>query len=134
MNLSDVMDQLAGQLGTITGLRAYAFLIDQAAPPFAVTAWPDVYDYDATYQRGMDTVTLPIIVAVGNVSDRASRDALADYAAGAGPRSVKQVLEAGTYTALDSLRVASAEFSTITVAGVDYLSATFNVDIVGNGA
>lgn len=134
MNLADVMDELAGQLGTIDGLRAYAFLIDSATPPFAVTAWPDRYDYDAAYQRGADTVTLPVIVAVGKVSDRASRDEMAGYASGAGPRSVKAVLEAGTYAALDSLRVASAEFSTVTVGGVEFLSATFNVDITGQGA
>lgn len=134
MNLADVMDEVAGRLATIDGLRAYAFLIDSATPPFAVTAWPETYEYDATYGRGSDTVTLPVIVAVGRVSDRASRGEMAAYADGSGPRSVKAVLESGTYSALDSLRVANAEFNTMTLAGVEHLSATFNVDIIGQGA
>ena len=49
-------------------------------------------------------------------------------------QSVKAVLEAGTYTAFDSLRVTDCEFEVITVAGVQYLAARFNVDIIGTGA
>lgn len=49
-------------------------------------------------------------------------------------RSVKAVLEAATYSSFDSLRVMSVEFEPITVAGVDYLAGTFNVDIIGTGA
>lgn len=134
MNLADVMDQIGDQLDTITGLRVYRYPPDRVQPPAAVVTYPDTYTYDSTYGRGMDRMTVPVIVMVGRVSDRASRDQLGPYLDGAGPRSVKAVVEAGSYTAFDSARVMSVEFDIVQLANVDHVAATLSIDIAGEGS
>ena len=134
MNILDVMDQIAARLQTISGLRVWAYPPDDIYVPAAIVSWPDRYDFDQTYGRGMDRMTIPILVLVERTSDRAARSALAIYCHGSGSSSVKQVLESGTYSALDSLRVESIAFDVVTFAGTDYWAATFSIDVVGSGA
>lgn len=133
MNLKDVMDEVAGQLDTIGGLRTYAFPPDSLAPPAAVVSYPDDYTFDATYGRGTDRMTLPVVVVVGKPSDRSTVERLGAYADGSGARSVKAVVEAGTHTAFDTVRVMSIEFDVVTIGGQDYMAALFDLDIVGEG-
>lgn len=135
MNLGDVMDEVAAQLGTIVGLRVFAFPPDNLSPPAAWIAYPEGYTYDATYGRGMDRITdLGVVVVVGKVSDRSTRDLVSQYADGAGAKSVKAVLRAGNYTAFDALRVTEVTFDVITRGGTDYLGALFTLDIGGKGS
>jgi hypothetical protein len=135
MNLGDVMDQVATQLGTITGLRVFAFPPDSLPPPAAWIAYPEAYTFDSTYGRGMDRITnLGVVVAVGKVSDRSTRDLVSQYADGSGAKSVKAVLQAGNYTAFDGLRVTEVTFDVITRGGTDYLGALFTLDIAGKGS
>jgi hypothetical protein len=134
MNLETVMTEVAAQLDTITGLRAFAFPPDNVSPPAAFPLWPSTIEFDGTYLRGMDRVTLPVLVVVGRVSDRAAFKELAAYASGAGARSVKAVAELGSYTAFDMLRVTDVEFDVVTIAGVDYMAAEFHMDIAGSGS
>lgn len=129
------MDQVAWQLDTIDGLRAFAFPPDSISPPTAWLAYPAAYTFDATYGRGMDRITdLGVVVAVGKVSDRSTRDLVSAYADGAGAKSVKAVLQAGTYTAFDALRVTEVTFDVLTRAGTDYLAALFTLDLAGKGS
>lgn len=138
MNLADVMDELAARIDTITGLRVYAYPPDTVQPPAAVVDLPESYTFDATFGRGTDTMTIPVTVLVGKVSDRVSRDAIAPYFDGSGAKSIKQVVEAGTYTAFDSdsvqVRAAADPFEVWTYAGVAYLGGAFRIDIAGQGA
>lgn len=136
MILSDVMDQVATRLGMIQGIRAYEYPPDKVDVPAAVVAYPDTYTYDATYRRGGDRMALPVVAVVGRVSDRATRDLLSVYVDGDGPQSFKRVLESKDlprYTAFDSVRVSEAEFDVVTIAGVDYVAALFDLDIIGSG-
>lgn len=133
--LKDVMAQIATQLNTITGLRAFGFPIDSATPPAALVSYPEVYEYDATYGRGMDRIRdLPVVVVVGKPHDRSTLELLGKYVDGSGAASVKQVIEAGTYTAFEGVRVTSAEFDVVNIAGTDYMAALFRLDIAGEGA
>lgn len=134
MNLADVMDELAAELGTIAGLRVYAYPADSPQPPAAIVTFPESYVFDETFGRGMDRLTIPVTVVVGRSSDRASRDQLAPYVDGSGPQSIKAVLEAGSYTAMDTVHVTRAEFDIVAIAAVEYLAATLAVDIAGQGA
>jgi hypothetical protein len=84
--------------------------------------------------RGPDQVELPVMVMVGKVDARSSRDAVAAYANGSGSGSVKAAIESHTPTAYDSARVTRCEFGVISVAGTEYLAATFYLDIIGSGA
>jgi hypothetical protein len=134
MNLADVMDEIGDKLDTITGLRIYRFPPDSVNPPAAIVTYPETYTYDETFGRGSDRMTLRVIVLVGRVSDRSSRNQLGDYVDGSGSESVKAVIESGTNTDFDTARVTSVEFDMIQVSGVDHVGATFMVDIFGEGA
>lgn len=134
MNLADVMDELGTALETIDGLRVFPYFADRIVPPAAVLAWPDPITYDETLGRGSDHITLPLFVMVGRFDARTTRDRLAQYLAGNGDASVKAAIESGTYTALDSVRVASVTVDSYTSAGVELLGAEFSLDIVGRGA
>lgn len=137
INLADVMDEIAAQLVfNIPGLHVYPYPPDNIQPPAAVVDLPETYTYDETYRRGMDSLVLPVAVLVGKVSDRASRDAIAPYFDGAGATSIKTVIESGTHTAFDTVRVTAADdpFEVWTMAGVAYLAGAFRLEITGQGA
>lgn len=134
MDLGDVMDEVSTRLDTIAGLRCFAWPPGAAVPPAAVVGYPSDYTYDATYGRGMDRMTLPVVVLVGRPTDRSTRDAIAAYVNGSGSASVKAVLESGTYTALHTLRVMSVDFDVYQLGGTDYLAAIFDLDIAGSGS
>ena len=133
MNLANVMDALSVRLDTITGLRCWPYPPGSVTPPASVIGYPTVYTYDEAYARGVDRMILPVVIVIGRPYDRTTRDQLAAYLAGSGTSSVKAVLESGTYTACDIVRVMSAEVDTYTIAGTDYLAAIFDVEIVGKG-
>jgi len=135
MNLADVMDEVAAQLDTIAGLRVFAFPPDSLSPPAAWLAYPSDYTFDATYGRGADEINnLGVVVVVGKVSDRSSRDQVGAYADGSGAKSVKAVVEAGTHTAFDVVRVTGVTFDVVNRGGNDYLAALFMLDIIGPGS
>jgi hypothetical protein len=136
MIISDVMDDVARRLGTIKDLRAYEFPPDKVDVPAAVVSYPDDYTYDGTYRRGADRMTLPVVAVVGRASDRAARDLLTAYVDGDGPESFKRVLESGdlpAYTSFHTIRVTKVEFDVVRIAGVDYVAALFDLDILGSG-
>lgn len=134
MNLDAVMAEVAARLDTIPALRVFDHPVDTVNPPTAIVSLP-LITFDETYGRGSDRYALPVILAIGKVVDRAARANLAPFVAGAGASSVKAVLEADdNYVAFDSLRVVSAEFDVITWSAVEYLTATFLLDILGDGA
>jgi hypothetical protein len=134
MILDDVMDELATRLGTITGLRVWAYPPGSVTPPAAIVSYPSDYTFDATYGRGMDRMTLPVVVVVGKPTERSSRDLLTKYVAGSGAASVKAKLDGEGYSSCHSVRVVSADFDVYTIGGVDYLTAVFDLDIAGQGA
>lgn len=134
MNVTAVMDELAAELDTIAGLRVFAFPPDNVPAPAAVVGYPETVTYDVTMGRGVDQIDFPIYVLVGRLTDRTSRDALGAYLNGSGASSIKAVLLAGKpWVAMSSVRVASATIEVITMAGVDYLAATFTVNVYGPG-
>lgn len=129
------MQQIADQIDTITGLRVRGYPADSITPPSALVTYPETYTYDATYGRGMDRIEeLPVAVLVGKVADRSTRDRITQYVNGSGPASIKAVIESGTYTAFHTVRVTGVTFDVVTIAAVDYLGATFTLDITGAGA
>lgn len=132
MNIVDVQDQLAARLQTISNLRVHAYPPDRVSPPAAIVSWPDSCTFDETYQRGVDRMTLPVVLLVPKVSDRAARTELAAYCDGSGARSIKQVLDSGSFSNF-RVRVQSVVFDVVAFNGTDYSAANFSVDVVGNG-
>lgn len=134
MNLGEVMADLASALGVIEGLNVFPFWANRVTSPAAVVAWPEPYTFDSTFGRGSDTAVFPVVVLVSKVDDEGSALELGAYANGSGPRSVKAAIESYTATAYDVAVVESVEFAVTAVAGTEYLAATFQVSIVGQGA
>ena len=134
MRLTAVMDAIAVRLRTISGLRVFEWPPGTAMPPAAIVGYPSVIDYDRTYGRGGDTLTIPVVVLVGKATDRTARDELGSYVDGSGTRSIKGVVESGTYTAFDSVRVASADIDVYELGAVRYLAAIFDCEIYGSGS
>ena len=134
MNLDDVMAEVAARLDTITDLTVFDHPVDTVNPPTAIVSMPEI-TFDQTYGRGSDRYDLPVVLAIGKVVDRASRKNVAPYVAGAGAKSFKAVLEdeSTPYTSFDSLRVQSVSFDVIAWSAVEYLAATFLLDIIGDG-
>ena len=111
MRLAEVMDDVAARLRSIPAFRTvFEYPAGSVTPPAAVVSYPDVYIPHRTYNRGMDTMTLPVVVVVGRVSERGARDLLSDFVDGAGASSVIAVLESGTYTAFHELTVSKIHF------------------------
>lgn len=134
VNLADVMQAISDQVDTISGLRCFAYPQPSITPPAAILSYPDRYAFDETYQRGMDRITLPLVVVVGKPSDRSARDQIGAYCDGSGSSSIKAVIEAGTYTAFDVVTVTGVTFDVVSIAGTDYLAAIFDLDIAGSGS
>lgn len=134
MDLAAVMDAVSNRLSTIAGLRCFAYPPPTLTPPAAVVSYPDSYDFDETYGRGMDRMKLPVVLVVGQVSDRSARNSLGAYCNGTGSQSVKAVLESGTYSAFQVVRVEGIEFDVVAIGGIDYTAALFTLDIAGSGS
>lgn len=132
MDLVAVQTEIAARLLTIHP-RVFDHMVDTITPPTFIVAMPRI-TFDLTARRGKDQWQVPVLLAVGKVSDRASRDNLAPFIAGSGSKSVKQVLEAGTPTSFDTIRVTGCEFEVMTWGTVEYLVAAFTLDITGKGA
>ncbi len=132
LDLNATMNALGSRLATIAGLRVVDYPADGISPPAGVVSYPESVDYDETYRAGADRATFPVHVLTGKVSDRASRDRIGAFVARSGASSVKTTLEADPTLAgaVASLRVQRATFSTITVGAVDYVAATFDVEVI----
>ncbi len=135
MNVKAIMQALADRLDTIDGLRAYGFPVESVSPPAAIVSWPSTYTFDATYGRGHDDLELFVVVVVGRPRDnKATLDRLVGYLEGAGASSVKAVLEAKPYPdPVELLRVRGVEIDIMTMAGAEYVTAVFDVQIDGRG-
>lgn len=134
MSITDVMDGLGGRLATITSppLRVYDFPADAITVPAGIVLFPETLIYDDTMARGADRATFQLLILVGKVSDRAARDELALYMAGAGARSIKETVEEDKTLggAAQTTRVTQATVETFTVGGADYLGCRFTLDVV----
>lgn len=132
LDLNATMDAIGARLVGVTGLRVYDYAADAAAPPAAIVALPETVEYDVVAGRGSDRVVIPVTVLVGRVSDRAARDQLAQYVSGTGALSVKSAVEGGTGDlggVAHSVRVTEARVEIVTIQAVEYLGATFDVEV-----
>lgn len=135
MNISHVMREVAEVLDSaLPKTQVTWFWSDKVAPPQLVIGLPEMIDFDTTYGRGCDSVSgLEIIAVVGKVNTSASFTRLAEYSAGSGASSVKQIVESHTGVSYMTLSVDSVEFGSVSVGGVDYLTAVFSLTITGKG-
>lgn len=131
LDLNAVMDAIGARLVGVTGLRVYDYAADAANPPAAIVSLPETVEYDVVAGRSADRVVIPVTVLVGRVSDRAARDQLAQYVSGTGASSVKSAIEGvdGLGGVAHTVRVTDASINIVTIQAVDYLGASFNVEV-----
>jgi hypothetical protein len=134
MRLGEVMDAIATRLDSVVGLRCFSYPPGTITPPAAIVSYPESITFDETYGRGMDRLSLPVVVVVGRPTDRSTRDHLGAYCDGTGAASIKAVLESGTYEAFDTVRVEGVDLDVVSIGGQDYMAALFTLDIAGQGA
>lgn len=133
MILEDVMEQLGARADTIEGLRGFDIPLGPVNPPTFFLELPEDINYDGTYGRGMDALTLNGVLLVGKAENRASAVAIRPYMNGSGDKSIKAVLESGPYTAMDTVHISRAELAVYTFAAVAFLGAEFTINITGSG-
>lgn len=129
LDLGAVMDAIGTRLATIAGLRVADYPSDAANPPQAIVSLPETIEFDSVMGRGADRVVIPITVLVGKVSDRAARDALALYVSGSGASSVKAAVDGDLGGTVHTARVTGASINVVTIQAVDYLGASFDVEV-----
>jgi hypothetical protein len=129
LDLGAVMDAIGTRLATISGLRVADYPSDAANPPQAIVSLPETVEYDTVMGRGADRVVIPVTVLVGRVSDRAARDALALYVSGSGASSVKSAVDGDLGGIAHTARVTGATVNIVTIQAVDYLGASFDVEV-----
>lgn len=134
MIIGDVMDQIGQQLDTIDGLRVKDYDPDEIQVPCGIVSLPtgDI-DYLRQYVRGADSLQINVIILVAADGDRKRRDLITSYADGSGPKSIKQVLERGSYTAFETIAVQKARFAFLTYNRIKYLGIMFTCMIMGKG-
>jgi hypothetical protein len=136
MDVYALRAEIAATLRTITGLRAYEWAQGTVSTPAALPGWPDRVDYGQTYGRGASHIPdLPVLIVVGQASQRAAAKKLGEYVAETGAKSITAKLEArtGSWVACDAVTVSWVGFPAAQIAGVDYLTAEFHLDVFGRG-
>ena len=113
------------RLGTIDGLRVFAYPVGSASPPAAMVGYPEL-QYDSTKGRGIDRGVFPVTVLVGKADDRSASDSMDALLTGTG---IKAALEPNLAGAVETVRVMSARAEVVTLGAVDYLGALFDVEV-----
>ena len=127
--VSDVKSALATKLGTISGLRSYAYQPDNPAFPCAIPTLTNI-EYHGAMGSGLVTYTFTISVIIGRVSERSSESKLNDYAAYTGASSIRKVLEEdGSLggAVADTIVTSASNISSISLNDADYLMLDFSV-------
>lgn len=134
MDVASVMDEIAECLAGLPDLRqATGWPTGGVSPPAVVVGMPDEIEYDQTYGRGMDRMTIPVFLVVPKPQDRSARDFAAQYANGAGPASVRSAIAAWNWLTCDDVHVNRAEFAVIDVDNNSYLAGEYTCVVVGPG-
>ncbi len=135
MNLKEVMEEIADKLKHFTGLNVFDYPVDSVTPPAGILSYPERIEYDVTYQAGeMMFWNLPVYMVTDRVDSKSARNQVAKWTDPNGVNSVKTYLDKENYNSCDDVQVVSATFDTMTVAGIDYLVAVFELNVTGEGS
>lgn len=126
-SMADCMDGIATLLTTSALTpNVYGWPADSVNVPCFVVGYPTRLEFDGTYLRGMDTWTFPVWHVVGKSNTKDARDKLST--AMNDTSSIKSALD-GAQTFGD-VRVTTARVTEVTVAGVAFLAAEYEVEVI----
>lgn len=129
MNLDTVRTEIASALGSISGLRTFAYSPSSLEPPSAVVGQGEV-TYDETFAGSM-TSMFGVLVVVSRADDRNGQSRLNEYLAPTGSGSIKAAIESDATLngSVGYVTVGSANAPTeVEMAGVSYLAVEFEVE------
>jgi hypothetical protein len=126
-NLTAIMDGIA-TLVTNSALvsNVYAYPVSAVTVPCAVVGYPTDIQFDLTFGRGGDEMTLPVWFIVGIGTTKDARDALSTILGDTS--SIKSTLDGAQ--SFGDVRVTDAKVTTVTIAAVEYLAAEFTVEVI----
>lgn len=108
--------------------RAYGWPVEAVQPPCLVVGYPEGdIEFDAVFGRGSDKALFPAWLIVGKALERSTRDVLSPYIAGAA--GVKDALDGDLGGLVQTARVTACRVEPVIVAGVEYLSARFDIEV-----
>jgi hypothetical protein len=131
MDLGAVLDGLGVRLATISGLNVLDYLPDDIPVPAAVVDWPSTVEYDSTMARGSNRIETEVHAFISLVDAESARDALVSYMSLSHANSVKAAIEDDPSLGgvAMTVRVMEAKAEVWSFASVDYLAATFTVEV-----
>ena len=132
MNLSVVRESLRDALGTIDGLSVSMFQAASVHPPHAVVKMASG-NYDTTMRRGLDGISVQIIVYVSRAADELALEQLDQFITGTGDKSIKTAVDAATGTGISYFRVGEFQVGTASLGSEEFLAATFDVEAILTG-
>jgi len=126
-----IRQKLATNIGTITGLRTSAELIDNPRPPIALVNLDSV-DYHQAFQDGTTILNFTVSVIVGRSAERTMQRKLDAYLTPTGAQSVKAGIESNRNLDgdCDDLVVSGAgSIGSVTINDQTYLAAEFQITV-----
>lgn len=130
-SLSDIRRGLAGQLGTIRGLRVLEHIPEQLNPPAAVISRAEV-DYTQAMSGGLTEWSMQVQLVAGRMADQHSQRQIDAWLSWDGPESVRAALEADRTLGgnCQTSRVTTADaMVSIQLSDSEYLGVTVNVTV-----
>jgi hypothetical protein len=130
-NLTNIRAGIATNIGTISGLRTTAELVDSPNPPIAMVQL-DSIDYHQAMQNGLTRYNFTVTVVVGRAAEREMQRKLDSYLQPTGALSVKSAIESNRTLSgevYDLVVVNSNSIGSITINDQTYLAAEFTVTV-----
>lgn len=137
-----IADVLKAGVTSTPKLTALPYVPDSVPAPCAYTDDIEV-NFDYTYGRGTDEATFTLRVLCSRADDKDGQKLLDGYLRGAGPASIKAVLEAQRQTGTggkyagdvcDDLYVSGVNaYRWFTVGEAKYVGAEFKITVIGSG-
>lgn len=129
-SVGELRTALATAMGSVPNLRTSATVPDNPRPPIAVVM-PERIAYDLNARRGADTFFFSILLIVGRADDRTAQNSIDAFLVG--DNSVKAAIESDRTLGgkANTCRVTEmANYSSLSIGEVLYLSAQFTVEVV----
>ncbi len=134
MNLQKVMTELADKLKLLTTLNVLDYPADTITPPGGFIGYPESVDYDQTYDNGLMQFTqMPVFLVTNRIDSKSARNTVSNWCDPSHEDSVKRFLDSSTYSSCDDVQVDKAFFDTMSIGGVEYLVAIFELTVTGEG-
>lgn len=130
MSVATARAALAAAVDSISNLRCPdGYIRGRITPPEAMIDYE--VSYDLTFARGADSFTFKVKVFDTMTDERSTQARMDVWRDGSDTQSVKYVIENYATAAYDYARVTDAtDISVATVGGVDYLTISFDVEVV----